>query len=252
MVAVVLWSSTAAMAAGLSTVASIGPGRHLVEDFSPQLIRNHQQPDTSICLGERVTSVVEAGDMWSGSNKVDIVVVLGTGSIVSSQGGDDKICVYDATIPDRYSGSEIFSGEGNDTVITYGGSNNIDTSTGSDLIYLNGDIESVTTAEDDDHIWGLGAERITAYGGSGNDLVIGSQGNDSLNGGSGDDVILANGGNDSVTELYGSNKLYGGTGTDTLTGGADYDLCHDFNEDTTFAYCETVIQPPAPPLPEAG
>lgn len=232
--------------------APITPIPIRLPDMLVALTHGGQRPDTTLCLGERVTNVVNAGDMWSGSDKKEVVVVTGTGSVVSANGGDDKICVYNATMRDGFSGSQIFGGLGNDTVITYGGSNTIDTSEGNDLVYLNGGDESVTAAEGDDHIWGLGADRMTAYGGSGDDLLIGSHGDDSLNSGSDNDVVLGNAGNDTITELYGNNKLYGGAGTDTISGGADYDLCHDFDADTTFSYCEDIVQPPAPPLPEAG
>jgi Ca2+-binding RTX toxin-like protein len=247
-----LWCVPAAAAAGLDTVMPTGARQSLFGSFGLTFKPAQQRPDTSICLGERVTDVVQDGDAWSGSDEKEVVVVLGTGSVVAAEGGDDKICVYNSTVRGDYSGSQIFGGSGNDTVITYGGNNNIDTATGNDLVYLNGGEESVTAAEGDDHIWGLGATRMTAYGGSGNDLVVGSPGDDSINGGSDDDFILGNGGDDEITELYGNNKLYGGTGTDTINGGADYDLCHDFDEDTTFTYCEDIVQPPAPPLPEAG
>ncbi len=48
---------------------------------------------------------------------------------------------------------------------------------------------------------------LTANGGDGNDVLVGSPGKDTLNGGAGDDVLIGNGGNDA---------LDGGTGDNTL------------------------------------
>jgi Ca2+-binding RTX toxin-like protein len=220
----------------------------LFDGLGKYLQQPSERREPATCLGYPASDVVEAGESWDGSDEPEVVVVLGSGAVVAAGGGDDKICVYS----EGRAGSHIFGESGNDTVITYAGNNNIDTGEGNDLVYLNGGDESVTAVEGDDHIWGLGATRITAYGGSGNDLILGSPGNDFIVGGGNDDVVLGNAGDDQIVELYGTNYLYGGTGQDTIEGGADYDVCHDFDQSTTFTHCEIILQPPAPPLPEAG
>lgn len=55
---------------------------------------------------------------------------------------------------------------------------------------------------------------LTAWGGSGDDELLGSDGIDNLYGGNGNDTLMGYNGNDG---------LYGGAGTDTLTGGGGGD-----------------------------
>jgi Ca2+-binding RTX toxin-like protein len=54
---------------------------------------------------------------------------------------------------------------------------------------------------------GLSGMQLVANGGDGDDVLIGSRGNDTLNGGAGDDVLIGNGGQD---------ILDGGTGNNTV------------------------------------
>lgn len=210
--------------------------------------------NTGMCRGERVDVAVAGGETWHGGDEREVVAVLGNGAQIHANGGDDLICVFGANEVDDagFAGSYIFGGNGNNTIITYGGSNTITTEDGNDLIYLNGNNEEATAQEGDDHIWALGTTSATLYGGSGNDLLIGGSGDDFIVAGSGNDVVLGNGGNDEIMGLFGENRLYGGAGQDTIDGGADHDYCEDFDADTTFSHCEEVSQPPAPPLPESG
>jgi len=73
---------------------------------------------------------------------------------------------------------------------------------------------------------------IRIFGGGGNDLLLGSRfndsldggdGNDTLNGGGGNDTLLGGNGNDGLSGYTGNDQLFGGAGTDTLIGhdGAD-------------------------------
>ena len=68
----------------------------------------------------------------------------------------------------------------------------------NDLIYLNGDEESVSAGAGHDHIWGLGATVVHIDGEDGNDLIVGSPGNDVLSGGEGVDMILGAEGDDTI------------------------------------------------------
>jgi Ca2+-binding RTX toxin-like protein len=58
----------------------------------------------------------------------------------------------------------------------------------------------------------------------GDDLLSGSDGNDTLAGGNGDDVLLGGAGNDILNGGAGDDILVGGTGADVLHGGAGDDL----------------------------
>ena len=57
-------------------------------------------------------------------------------------------------------------------------------------------------------------EGITATGGGGNDLLIGSKNNDTLSGSSGDDEIQGGDGDDTIEGDDGNDTLYGGAGND--------------------------------------
>ncbi|MFO0930629.1 MAG: hypothetical protein U0736_26965 [Gemmataceae bacterium] len=63
--------------------------------------------------------------------------------------------------------------------------------------------------------------RTWAYGGAGDDALVGSSNNDVLDGGTGDDALSGYGGADSLYGGSGMDTLYGGDGNDTLNGGDD-------------------------------
>jgi Ca2+-binding RTX toxin-like protein len=60
-------------------------------------------------------------------------------------------------------------------------------------------------------------------GDSGDNLIVGSQGNDDINPFGGNDTVYANGGNDNVRHSYGNDVIEGGLGNDTLRGGFGLD-----------------------------
>jgi Ca2+-binding RTX toxin-like protein len=65
---------------------------------------------------------------------------------------------------------------------------------------------------------------VLKSGGSGNDTLTGTAGNDSIDGGNGNDSLIGNAGNDT---------LIGGNGTDFLVGSAGNDLLDGDNGDDT-------------------
>jgi Ca2+-binding RTX toxin-like protein len=65
-----------------------------------------------------------------------------------------------------------------------------------------------------------GAVQLTKNGGLGNDLFLGSEGDDLINGGDGDDVLIGGDGNDTVLGEAGDDVLLGGLGLDIPDGGA--------------------------------
>lgn len=64
----------------------------------------------------------------------------------------------------------------------------------------------------------------TQDGGNGNDILIGTPGDDVLFGGNGKDILTGGLGNDVLTGGNGDDTLFGGLGNDTLTGGNGSDL----------------------------
>jgi hypothetical protein len=100
-------------------------------------------------------------------------------------------------------------------------------------------------------------------GTNGNDLVLGTAGNDNMNaqggddcvvagdgadrprGGMGHDVILAGDGDDALDGGRGDDTLYGQSGDDDLSGGRDTDVCDGGSgTDTSDGSCETEFNIP--------
>jgi Ca2+-binding RTX toxin-like protein len=90
---------------------------------------------------------------------------------------------------------------------------------GNDLIEFNGDFGKIHIA-------------IEAFGGGGDDTLIGSQGNDYLSAGAGDDSLVGNAGNDYlfgadgddiIEGVAGNDLADGADGFDTISGGAGGD-----------------------------
>jgi Ca2+-binding RTX toxin-like protein len=79
-------------------------------------------------------------------------------------------------------------------------------------------------SEQDDTIdAGLGDDIVCA--GGGDDVIDGGAGNDKLYGQAGNDVINGNDGNDSIVGSKDDDVLFGGNGNDSLNGGAGNDRC---------------------------
>jgi Ca2+-binding RTX toxin-like protein len=81
---------------------------------------------------------------------------------------------------------------------------------------------------------------IRAFGGGGDDVLLGSRFNDSLDGGAGNDTLNGGGGNDTLLGGDGNDGLSGYTGNDQLFGGAGNDtlIGHD-GDDTLFGEAGT-------------
>src|SRR6185369_555616 len=77
--------------------------------------------------------------------------------------------------------------------------------------------------EGNDTIQGY-ATNDTISGNGGNDTVYGRAGNDLLDGGTGDDTLYGEAGNDTLTGQAGDDNMQGGVGDDTFDGGAGNDV----------------------------
>ena len=73
---------------------------------------------------------------------------------------------------------------------------------------------------------GLVPLTLRAYGGQGNDTLVGSSMDDFLHGGAGRDVLYGNDGNDSLFGDQGKDMLAGGFGDDLVDGGNGSDLLY--------------------------
>ena len=89
----------------------------------------------------------------------------------------------------------------------------IDCGTGNDIV----DLTSTVFAYSDVTIVG-GTGNDTMWSSSGNDLLIGGTGNDSMDGGWGNNIMQGGTGNDTITDSYGNNIFQGGQGDNFLSG----------------------------------
>jgi Ca2+-binding RTX toxin-like protein len=124
----------------------------------------------------------------SGDNQPDTIVINGTN-------GDDVITIAQSN------GVLTISGLGTDVTIS-----GFDA---DDQIVING-----LGGDDVIEASGLGtAMKLVANGGDGDDVLVGSAGNDVLHGGAGDDVLLGNGGQDVLDGGPGDNVVIAGAAT---------------------------------------
>jgi Ca2+-binding RTX toxin-like protein len=164
----------------------------------------------------------------------DIAVTMDLDNIetidVHALGGEDKITVNDLTGTDVNKvnidlGQMGGGGDGSaDTIVinATGGNDTITVTNNNGVVTVSGLAETVTIsnfeANDRLVINGLGGDdvinasglsgmQLTANGGDGNDVLIGSFGNDTLTGGPGDDVLNGNGGQDVLDGGPGNNVV---------------------------------------------
>ncbi|MBD2515725.1 M10 family metallopeptidase C-terminal domain-containing protein [Nostoc sp. FACHB-973] len=97
-------------------------------------------------------------------------------------------------------------------------------------------IENAYGGSGNDTIIGNGAENYLS-GNNGNDSLRGGDNNDTLEGGDGDDVLKGEEGNDLLIEGKGNNFISGGNGFDTLkeSANADFTAFYDHLEKKTFS-----------------
>jgi len=200
------------------------------------------------CRGE--PAVVITDEFWGGTAGRD-VLVASAADVAELWGGldNDLICIYpDPNAP--YHGMTVSGGPGHDTIVTYGGSNEVYGDADNDILYLNGSGEYAEGGTGNDHIWGLGADDVSIQGGDGTDVLQGSPAGDLLSGGGSGDLLIGAGGADVLNGDGGADTLQGGAGADDLAGGADQDSCQD-GPTSTFTGCESILDG-GPPVESAG
>jgi Ca2+-binding RTX toxin-like protein len=140
-----------------------------------------------------ITNVnIDLGVNGAGDAASDAVTINGTAGVdvMSLSGSAGSVAVNTASVVIALTNTE----PANDTLT-------INTSSGDDLVSASGLANNSVS--------------LTINGGAGNDILVGSQGNDTINGEADDDLMFGGAGNDTFT---------GGSGTDEATGGAGADV----------------------------
>ncbi len=144
--------------------------------------------------------------------------------------GNDIYNYYDSS----WGSDSLIDGSGTDTIdfepglsanltinLTSGAGNEV--ADGTNVANWAGSIiENVQSSSGNDVIYGSSVAN-SVLGGAGHDNIFGNDGNDTLEGGTGNDTMYGGNGNDSISGGNGFNAYYGEAGNDTLVGGSSSD-----------------------------
>ena len=170
-----------------------GADRAEFSDVFRRRIVYSPEPALPRCAG-RVATLIGSprADVLNGTRRKDVILALG---------GNDRIRGFAAA-------DTICAGAGRDRVLA--GSNDLSVG-GSDLVRGGPGADRIS----------LGPELGRAHGGTGDDVLIGSEGGDFLAGGPGDDLLRGRG-----NPSFNSDFLFGGPGRDSMFGGPGPDQLH--------------------------
>ena len=219
-------SDTALLGAGNDTfIWNPGEGSDVVEGQAGNdtLVFNDADASENVNIsanGSRVRLTRDVGTVTMDVNGVETLDV-------NARGGTDTITVNDLTgtgvgnvnidaggannqldtiVINATSGDDVITVTNNNGVVTVSGlasTVTISNFEATDRIVINGlGGDDVITAA------GLSGMQLIANGGDGNDVLIGSHGNDTLTGGAGDDVLVGNGGLDALDGGPGANVVF--------------------------------------------
>ncbi len=134
------------------------------------------------------------------------------GEVLHGTGFNDDMFLH-------FAHDSVYSGDGNDLVMSTGGNTDIHLGGGYDVVFAYNGHNFVEGGSGHDIIT-VGGKDNVVLGGSGDAVIYGGSGGDSLVGGSGNDAIHAGSGKELLVGGDGDNTLYAGHGDDTMIGGA--------------------------------
>lgn len=132
--------------------------------------------------------------------------------------------VYGAPIVGTASSDNINGTSGNDLIFALGGSDRVNGKGGNDCIVGGDGSDRLTGANGDDVILG-GAGSDSIDGGNQDDDLFGQGGSDSIKGGNGNDILSGGDQSDSLRGDGGTDTIDGGDGSDSANGGGGSDTC---------------------------
>lgn len=169
--------------------------------------------------------------LFAGDFDIGEVLIGGAGNdTLFSEGGDDYAQGGEGNdeINTDAGQDTVFGNAGND-IIDFSGTEEIGAGAiayggpGNDLISVHGHA-TLYGGDGHDQIAANSGLSIEAYGGAGNDYLVGDGGADTLKGGDGADTLEGASNHDSLVGGNGDDELYGGGGHDTLEGNPGDDL----------------------------
>jgi len=194
-------------------------------------------------FGGNVTIYGGGGDdTLLGGDGIDLVNGQGGNDSLLAGGGDDR--VFGGGGNDWLGGGDgddrIRGHGGNsDTLVGGPGDDQLDGGSGSgdrvyeshdgNLVLVDGELSGVgtdrlTSIDIVELVGGAGPDRFNAAAYSGDVILRGGGGNDTLLGGAGADLLVGNSGDDRLDGAAGADRMFGGSGTDLLDGGPGNDL----------------------------
>jgi len=211
---------------------------------------------TDVLIGGFGFDTLALGDV-AGMTRYTVNLALGTGSVAGANPSSFTVSGFEAvdgSIAENHiigdaSGSNLFGGEINDTIMGGGGIDYLFGRTGNDI--LDGGTETDTLRGD--------GGNDTLIGGAGDDFLFGNDGADTQRGGGGNDWIAGDNGNDTLSGEAGDDTMTGGAGIDTVsyqsgstagvtvnlattaaqnTGGSGSDTLSEFERVTGSAYAD--------------
>ena len=182
-------------------------------------------------------------DDTAGVDRLIVAAPLTFGDLILSKSEDENDLIIEfgdgnkTTIVNHFNGQPIETLEfSNGSIIDLANIDNPVDNTpfaGDDIIFGTDGDDTIDSSTGNDIVAGEdGNDNLT--GGEGDDTLHGDAGNDVLNGGDGFDILEGGRGDDTLYGGHHIDKLYGGYGNDVLNGGAGYDRLHGGEGSDTF------------------
>lgn len=186
---------------------------------------------------------INGGGRHPGDTVSSGIVDSGDDTLLSGQGNDHIFGNAQTAQQGAFDGNDlILTGGGSDYANGNAGNDTINGQSGSDRLYGGLGSDLISGDDPDDGI--PGNDHLN--GNKGNDTLHGGGGNDDIHGGQDNDSLMGEDGNDTLSGDVGNDTLEGGTGQDVLTGGAGADLFRVFGVSD-----DGILVGPGAPLPHA-
>lgn len=182
-----------------------------VAGISEIIVNTGDQNDTVTSNAFGVGTTIRGG---SGNDTLIAGAASGTVTFWGEAGNDVLLGGLNADVFDGGPGADVMSGGGGNDLVDYSGR------AARVLVSLNNAANDGQEFEGDN----VAPDIENISGGSGNDILTGSQLSNVIDGNGGDDVINGGAGNDTLRGNAGADKIDGGSQDDLMEGGAGNDV----------------------------